>query len=49
MTNTVELQGSFRSKKWSISFQVLDFFEGMLETVQFTLSDGNAEAPHTFL
>jgi len=39
MTNTVELQGSFCSEKWSISFQVLDFFEAMLETVQFTLSD----------
>jgi len=27
MTNTVELQGSFRSKKWSISFQVLAVLE----------------------
>ena len=39
MTNTVELQGRFRSEKWSVSFQVLDFFEAMLETVQFTLSN----------
>ena len=48
MTNTVELQGSFCSEKWSISFQALDFFEAMLEKVQFTLSDGNAEAPPYF-
>jgi hypothetical protein len=35
MTNTIELTGTRGKKEWSVSLDVLVFFEAMLETIQY--------------